>query len=63
MIREGGDSAQAGQVAGHGSAERRTGGDSGSAKGQTQVAGLGARGKERGRRHGQGTEASSSGGR
>ena len=39
MIREGGDSAQAGQGAGHGNAERGTGGDRGSAQGKTQGAG------------------------
>ena len=62
VIREGGDSAQAGQGAGHGSAEQGAGGDRGSAQRQTQGAGLGARGKGRGRKRGQGTEASNSGG-
>ena len=63
VIREGGDSAQAEQGAGHGSEERGAGGDRGSAQGRTQGAGLGARGQERGRKRGQGTEASGSGGR
>ena len=62
VIWEGGEGAQAGQGAGHGSAEAGAGGDRGSAEGQTQGAGLGARGKERGRERGQGTEASDSGG-
>ena len=62
MIREEGDSAQLWQGAGHGIAERGTGGNRGSAQGHTQGAGLGARGKERGRSRGQGTQASGSGG-
>ena len=61
VIREGGDSAHAGQGASHGSAERGTGGDRGGPQGQTQGAGLGARGKERGRKRGQCAEASGSG--
>ena len=61
-IKEGGDGAQTGQGAGHGSAQRGTGGDRASAQGQAQGTGLGARGKERGRRRGPGAEASSSGG-
>ena len=40
VIRKGGDSAQAGQFAGHESAERGTGGDRGSTQGQTQGTGL-----------------------
>ena len=57
VIREKGDGAQAGQGAGHRSAERGTGGERGSAQGQAQ-----GTGKERGRRRGQGAEASGSGG-
>ena len=48
VIREGGDCPQAGQGASHGSAERGTGGDRGSAQGHTQGAGQGTRSKERG---------------
>ena len=59
VIREGGDSAQARQGAGHGRAERGTGGDRGSAQGQTQGAGPGARGKERGQKVGVGIFGSS----
>ena len=62
VIREGGDGAQAGEDASHGSAERGTGGDRGSAQGHTQSAGQGTHGKERGRKGGQGAEASSIGG-
>ena len=62
VIQEGGDGAQAELRAGHGSAERGTGGDRGSAQGHAQGAGQGTRGKEQGRKHGRGTEASSSGG-
>ena len=62
VIQEGGDGAQAGQSASHGSAERGTGGDRGSAQGHAQGAGQGTRGKEQGHKHGRGAEASSSGG-
>ena len=62
VIWEGGDSAQAGQDAGPGSADWGAEGDRGSAQGQTQGAGLGGRSKERGRKRGQDTEASGSGG-
>ena len=62
VIQEGGDGAQAELRASHGSAERGTGGDRGSAQGHAQGAGQGTRGKEQGRKHGRGTEASSSGG-
>ena len=60
VIREGGDSAPVGQGTGHESAGWGAGGDRVSAQGQTQRAGLGARGKERGRKRGEGTEASGS---
>ena len=62
VIQEGEDGAQAELRASHGSAERGTGGDRGSAQGHAQGAGQGTRGKEQGRKHGRGTEASSSGG-
>ena len=62
VVQEGGDSAQAELRASHGSAERGTGGDRGTAQGHAQGAGPGTRGKEQGRKHGRGTEASSSGG-
>ena len=60
VIQEGGDGAQAELRASHGSAERATGGDRGSAQGHAQGAGPGTRGKEQGRKYGRGTEASSS---
>ena len=60
VIQEGGDGAQAGQRARHGSAERGTGGDRGSAQGNAQGAGQGTCGNEQGRKHGRGAEASSS---
>ena len=60
VIQEGGDGAQAELRASHGSAERGTGGDRGSAQGHAQGAGQGTRGKEQGRKHGRSTEASSS---
>ena len=58
----GGDGAQAELRASHGSAERGTGGDRGSALWHAQGAGQGTRGKEQGRKHGRVTQASSSGG-
>ena len=58
MIQEGGDGAQAELRASHGSAERGTGGDRGSAQGHAQGAGQGTRGKEQRCKHGRGTEAS-----
>ena len=54
VIQEGGDGVQAELRASHGSAERGTGGDRGSAQGHRQGAGQGTRGKEQGRKHGRG---------
>ena len=51
VIQEGGDGAQAELRASHGSADRGTGGDRGSAQGHVQGAGQGTRGKEQGRKH------------
>ena len=48
VIQEGGDGAQAELRASHGSAERGTGGDRGSARGHAQGAGQGTRGKGQG---------------
>ena len=46
VIQEGGDGPQAELRASHGSAERGTGGDRGSAQGHAQGAGQGTRGRE-----------------
>ena len=59
VIQEGGDGAQAELSASHGSAERGTGGDRGSARGHTQGAGQGTRGKGQGRSSGGGQSAGS----
>ena len=59
MIQEGGDGAQAELRASHGSAERGTGGDKGSAQERAQGAGQGTRGREQGRSSGGGQSAGS----
>ena len=59
VIQEGGDGAQAELRASHGSAERGTGGDRGSAQEHAQGAGQGMRGREQGRSSGGGKSAGS----
>ena len=59
MIQERGGGAQAELRATHGSAERGTGSDRGSAQGHAQGAGQGSRGKEQGRSSGGGQSADS----
>ena len=59
VIQEGGDGAQAELRASHGSAERGTGGDRGSAQERAQGAGQGTRGREQGRSSGGGQSAGS----
>ena len=61
VIEEGGNGAQAELRASHGSAERRTGGDRGSAQEHAQRAGQGTRGREQERSSGGGADGTTQG--